>query len=62
MADKKDAIYIDFSKYPDLYKEIMTLVEKNESTPPRIARMLIRDGLGAREQSPKEQKSKQVTK
>jgi hypothetical protein len=49
----KKAVYVDLSKYPELYDKLVKLAEENYTTPPPLVRKFIREGLEIREHANK---------
>lgn len=45
---KQKGIFVDFSKYPELYEALMSLSEKEYTTPPAVIRQMVGEGIETR--------------
>jgi hypothetical protein len=47
--DKK-AVFVDFTKYPELYEKLIKLAQENKTSAPPLIRKFVEDGLEAHEE------------
>ena len=47
--NKKLQVNVDLTKFPELYKALMSMADERDTTPPRLVRRFIREGLDVEE-------------
>jgi hypothetical protein len=53
-------VFVDFTKYPDLHKALVSLADEEYTTPPALIRKMVSDGIQRAEEKP--QKKNQVAR
>jgi hypothetical protein len=56
---KRKQIGLDLTKYPELYDALMTLAEQKDTTPPRLVRRFVVEGLDVQAHADKVTKAAQ---
>lgn len=52
MAEEKNQVNVDFSKYPELHKALVKMVQDDDTDVSKFIRKLVREEVGRRAQLP----------